>query len=397
MNILIVAERFWPEVGAAPTRLKNMAQGLKEQGHHVEVLTSLPNYPKGRIYDGYRHKIAKHETHNGVEVFRFWVYATISKSPIARILGMFSFAFFIWGFIFRIRRICKYNLVIIQTPTLVSAASAMVLFKKVFRKRCVLNVSDIWPTTAVDMGAMREGSASYRFMAALERFLYRNSHAIIGQSNEILNHVAGFAEKPEKRFLYRNLHVEQNISMPCQRRGRLKIVFCGMLGVAQDVAGLIQHVPFREMNVEFHVLGGGKQLEEIKDYIAEHPDCNVFAHGFVPKEQIPQWMENYDVAIIPLATRIRGAVPSKLYDTLPYGLPILFCGGGEGAEFVASHEVGLTCQPGDYEAIRQCIETLRDMPEDAFRRMSANSIKVAKTELNFQLQMKACGEFLETL
>ena len=50
MKILIVAERYWPEVGAAPSRLANMAEGLKENGCDVEVLTGLPNYPKGKIF-----------------------------------------------------------------------------------------------------------------------------------------------------------------------------------------------------------------------------------------------------------------------------------------------------------------------------------------------------------
>ena len=53
MKILIVSERYWPEVGAAPSRLVNMAEGLHARGCDVDVLTSLPNYPKGRIFDGY--------------------------------------------------------------------------------------------------------------------------------------------------------------------------------------------------------------------------------------------------------------------------------------------------------------------------------------------------------
>ena len=52
MRILLVAERYYPEVGAAPSRLTNMAEGLRQQGAEVDVLTSLPNYPKGKIFDG---------------------------------------------------------------------------------------------------------------------------------------------------------------------------------------------------------------------------------------------------------------------------------------------------------------------------------------------------------
>lgn len=101
MKILLVTERYWPEVGAAPSRLANMAEGLKNLGNDVDVLTSLPNYPKGRIFDGYRGRICKEESRNGVNLIRYWIYATVSKSPIARILNMFSFAIMIWLFAFR--------------------------------------------------------------------------------------------------------------------------------------------------------------------------------------------------------------------------------------------------------------------------------------------------------
>ena len=96
MRILLVAERYWPEVGAAPSRLANMAEGRKRHGCEVDVLTSLPNYPKGKIYDGYRGRICRHEVHGGVDVFRYWIYATVSRNAVARALNMFSFAAMIW-------------------------------------------------------------------------------------------------------------------------------------------------------------------------------------------------------------------------------------------------------------------------------------------------------------
>ena len=92
MKVLLVAERYWPEVGAAPSRLANMAEGLKRQGCEVDVLTSLPNYPKGKIFDGYRGCVSKHEVHGEVKLFRYWIFATVSRNPVFRILNMFSFA-----------------------------------------------------------------------------------------------------------------------------------------------------------------------------------------------------------------------------------------------------------------------------------------------------------------
>ena len=95
MRILLVTERFWPEVGAAPSRLANMAEGMMAEVNEVDVFTSLPNYPKGKIFDGYRGSFSKKETYKNINLFRYWIYATTSRNPIARVLNMFSFAFII--------------------------------------------------------------------------------------------------------------------------------------------------------------------------------------------------------------------------------------------------------------------------------------------------------------
>ena len=396
MKILIVAERYWPEVGAAPSRLANMAEGLKENGCDVEVLTGLPNYPKGKIFGGYRGCLFRREEHQGITLFRYWLYATVSRHPIARVLNMFSLAVTIWFFVFRRRRIKSYDCVIIQTPTLVVASSAMLMFKYLYRCTCLLNVSDIWPTTAVDMGAMRETDKSYRFMAILERFLYRTADGIMGQSQEILDHIATFRNRGQL-FLYRNLQ-RYSFTRPPKKKGMpLKVVFSGMLGVAQNVEELVRKIPFEQLGVEFHILGGGRQLPDIENYIQQHPYCKVKAHGFVAKEEIADRLREMDAGIVPLATRIRGAVPSKIYDILPQGLPILFCGGGEGANFINERGVGLISAPGDYEALKQNLEKLNRMSDADYEAMSERCLQVSRNELNFDKQMKQLAEFIQTL
>ena len=419
MRVLLVAERYWPEVGAAPSRLANMAEGLQAQGCEVDVLTSLPNYPKGRIFDGYRGCVSKQEDRRGVHLFRYWIYATVSRNPVARIINMFSFAVMLWLFAFKRKCIKDYDVVIIQTPQLVVAASAMRLFKGVYGKRCVLNVSDIWPLTAVDMGAMAMGSRSYRFMEGLERYLYRKADGVLGQSEEILNHVrckmvegrgkttldpdseevlgSKMWQEDKRLFLYRNL---QTYLMDCayKQRGKpLKLVFSGMLGVAQDVAGIVKNVPWKDLGVEFHIFGGGKQYDEIVAWCKENPDSGVFAHGFVPKEEIAGRLSGMDASIVPLATRIRGAFPSKVFDILPQGLPILFCGGGEGAIFISSYEVGFVSAPGDYQALMENISRLRDMSPEAYEAMSGRCISVSKQELDFERQVRTCHTWLKQI
>lgn len=395
MKILIVTERYWPEVGAAPSRLTNMAEGLKNAGNEVDVLTCLPNYPKGRIEEEYSGYVSMCENHNGINLFRYWIYATVSKSPLARVWNMFSFAITMWLFAFKRKRIKEYDRVIIQTPSLVVAASAMIIFKKLYRKCCVLNVSDIWPLTAVDMGAMTKGSWSFKFMSMIEQFLYRSSDAIIAQSQETLDYIETM-QANKGLFLYRNLQRYKVHPPKCQKNKPVKIVYAGLLGVAQDILSVVKNMDFANLGAELHLYGGGNQVKEIEEYLNSGIK-GVYYHGFVEKARMADELGKYDASIVPLAMRITGAVPSKIFDLIPIGLPILFCGGGEGAVVVKEYEIGFISEPGDYSALSENIKSLAEMSSDEYRRLSENCIGAAKQDFDFDVQMERCVKFLYDL
>lgn len=135
MRVLIVSPSYLPEIGAASSRITNMAEGLSGLGIKVDVLTCLPNYPKGRIFDGYRGAFSKTEDVNGITVFRYWTYASISRRPLVRLASMCAFATTLWCFALKRKRIKSYDKVIIQTPPVLAAASAMLLFRCCYRKR----------------------------------------------------------------------------------------------------------------------------------------------------------------------------------------------------------------------------------------------------------------------
>ncbi len=396
MRILIVSERFFPEVGAAPTRLKNMLDGFKSFGNNVDVLTSLPNYPKGEIFEGYKGRISVSENIDNSNIYRYWTYATISPSPVKRAINMISFAVMIWLFAFRVKKCKSYDRVIIQTPTLFAAVSSLILFRYVYRKKCFLNVSDIWPSTAVDMGAMRAGSLAHKVMLKCEKFLYLKSDAILGQSKEILEHIhSKFSNK--SLFLYRNLQKDSNYSvMPDRQKHKtLRLVFAGMLGVAQNVYEIVQKIDFSSLNVEFHIYGMGNQYDKLLEFSKNNPNANVFVHGSVPKEEMNEVYSFVDVAIVPLCVRIYGAFPSKIYDILPMGLPILFCGDGEPAKFIMDNNIGFVSKAGDYKALEENIIKFRDMDDDTYGNMCGNCIGLSQEELNFETQIKDVIKFLK--
>lgn len=392
MKTLIVTPRYAPEIGAAPTRWTNMAEGLATQGDEVDVLTALPNHPKGRIFEGYRGLLFKKESWGKCMIYRYWTLATISKNPIVRGLSMIAFATMLWGFAFHWRKIKQYDRVIIQTPQLITAGSAMMLFKGIYGKKVFLNVSDIWPLTAVALGAMRENSPIYKVFSVIEHYVYRKADGIIGQSDEILEHVSQYPHNGSL-FRYRNLKPLDN-SVTIRKKGdKMKIVYAGQLGIAQDILGIIQHINFKAIGVEMHIYGGGKQRRDIEKFIDEHENHTTY-HGLVCKEKMTEELRKYDASLIPLAVHIPGAVPSKIFDILPMGMPIVFCGGGEGASIIESHNLGYTSAPGDYDALNANLQKLAGMSTKEYTAMSTRCLDFSHIELDFDKQIKDCWNYL---
>lgn len=397
MKILVVSFYYEPEIGAAPNRITNLVRGLKERGAQVDVLTCLPNYPKGRIFDGYRGRFSMKENLDGVNVYRYWTYATVSKGIVRRALAMTSFAVTMWAFGLKRKLIHSYDKVIIQSPPIMVSASAMSLFKCCFGKKVVLNVSDLWPGSAVELGFMKEKSLSYKFTSRQERKIYRRADAVMGQSNGILDRVRSL--EPDKRlFLYRNLSRipsgQQAVKEKTAKSGSLKIAYAGLLGVPQDVLSIVRNVDFESVGAEFHIYGGGNQAEDIKNEIAAGKK-NVFYHGVLAKEQMNKVMgSEYDVSLIALAKSITGAVPSKIFDTLPLGIPLLFCGTGEGAEIVRENGFGLVSAPSDFRMIENKIREFAVMDADEFHAYSQRCKDAATGSFNFDSQFDTFMDFL---
>src|SRR5674476_240287 len=92
MKITIISNYFTPEIGAAPKRISDLALGLSESGHNIEVICPMPNYPQGKIFYGYRGSFFRKESWNNIIVRRYWISPSVSKNPILRAWSMFSFA-----------------------------------------------------------------------------------------------------------------------------------------------------------------------------------------------------------------------------------------------------------------------------------------------------------------
>ena len=387
-KIVIVSNYYPPEMGAAANRIKNLAEGLQEKGNTVTVLCPLPNYPEGKIFDNYRSKFFTKESLNNIVVKRFWIFPSKSKKSIIRLLSMLSFAMSLWFAIFSLIR-KKPDMFIIQSPPLLVGLSGLLLAKLIGCKR-ILNVSDIWPLSALELGVIEKGRF-YNFLESIEKLNYNLATKIVTQSNETAIHIKKIVAK--ETLVYRNVSNFIEYDVKEKSKGKLKIVYAGLLGYAQGILEICQSIDFKKLNAEFHIYGAGMHQEEIEKLV--NNSSSIFYHGVVSSLEIKEKIRMYDVSLVPLKNRIYGAVPSKIFELMQLGVPVLFLGEGEGELLVKENNLGLFCKSNDFKKLEKVIKKFTLLDQSEYSALSYNSLKAHKKEFRLDYQLTKFIDFIE--
>lgn len=382
-------------MGAPQSRLYETILGLQKRGWEIRVITAMPNYPTGKIFKGYKGRFSMKDELDGIDIRRYTLYASHSKRSVPRIVSMLSFGFTSMFSMLRVRRF-RPRYIITESPPLTLGLTGLALARFSGAKH-IMNVSDIWPLSALRLGAISEGYM-YRKLEGLERYLYRRSFACMGQSSEITERLEKTDSK--RTLLFRNgvdfnrfEHIRDTFIKP-ETNGKLRIVYAGLLGIAQGVLDICRNIDFASLGAELHIYGAGSEKEAIKEFVAHHQQRGIFVHGTVHRNDIPETLMAYDITLIPLVTPIYGAIPSKIYEAMAAGLPIIFSGGGEGERIIEEHHAGWSCTPSDHRQIAEQIKAVAMMDNEELDKIRANCIKAARNVFNREIQVEHLNQFL---
>jgi glycosyltransferase involved in cell wall biosynthesis len=384
-EILIISNYYPPEKGAAANRIEQMALQLQKNKYSVSVICPLGNYPKGELFPEYKGKFSVTENQNGIRVKRLWIYPSNSKNKAKRLLSIVSFATVL--VLYLLFKKTPKKVVVQSPPLLLSFLSVAILSLK--RKKIILNISDLWPMAALELNALKKGSLSHKVSLFMERFIYRNATVVLGQSQEILDHV--YTLFPNKiGFLYRNYpnHDENQLALITSTGSTIKMFYAGLLGVAQGVHALCQHIKLENTLIELHIFGDGAEKKEIEDYLKHHPNHPIFFHGMIDRNTLHSTLKSFDIAIVPLTTRIYGSVPSKIFEYGSLGFPILYFGGGEGETIVEEYDLGWVVPVGDYTALNAQIQEINRLTKSEINRKKALVFSKSQAVFNIQQQVK---------
>jgi glycosyltransferase involved in cell wall biosynthesis len=373
MHILFLSDNFPPEVNAPASRTHEHCRQWVAAGREVTVITCAPNFPKGRVFDGYRNALWKRETVDGIRVVRVWSYITANEGFVRRVLDYVSFMIAATVASLFVR---KVDVVIGTSPQFFTACAAWMV-GALKRRPWIFELRDMWPESIKAVGAMKD-SAAIAWLEKLEMFLYRHATRIVsvthsfrrklgergidtGKIDVITNGVdiTRFSPRPKDETLLRELGFE----------GRFVAGYIGTHGMAHALETLllaaqrVKALPGGDA-FRFLFLGDGARKAELKAQAAQMGLDNVVFVDSVPKEDVARYWSVLDASIIHLRRTelFTTVIPSKLFECMGMGIPVLHGVAGESAEIVEHEGVGRVFEP---ENVDQLVSELVRMRDDA--------------------------------
>ena len=378
LDVLLISMHYWPE--PCDTRTSQLAKSLVRRGHRATVLTSFPNYPFGKVYEGYSQRPWKRETIEGVNVVRVPMFPDHSKSVKRRALSYASFA--ASASLFGPFLVGRPDLVWIHHPPLTTGLAGWWV-SQLIGAPFVYEVHDLWPETLVSSGMVRESKVTAAIRKACDA-LHDWSAAVVVTSPGMKSHLVSQGVARDK------LHVlpqwaDEGALLPVERdagfgeefglTGKFNVMFTGNVGAAQELDTVLDTAA-RMRGVEglqFVVVGAGLELERLQARATAEDLHNVLFLGQHPRELMPHFFSWADALLVTLRDDPLFAitVPSKLQAYLHAGRPVLCGVAGDAADVVSRAGCGLTFPPGDHRALASAVQIVTAMAPDARDQMGA--------------------------
>jgi glycosyltransferase involved in cell wall biosynthesis len=354
-------------MGAPQARLSELGERLIDRGWRIEALTALPNYPTGEIFPGYDRALPAVEQIGRIRAVRVPMWP--SKSGLAKRLASY-FSFVASASAFGPGRCARPDLLYVESPPLFIGYAARYLSA---RWRCpyVLNVSDLWPESAIRLGLVQAGTAT-RLAAGLEETLYRRAAGVTGQSSEIIDAVRRRAPATPTQLVTNGVDPSRFGRDKADAAARALLgagrgplfIYAGLLGWAQrldQILDVARALP-AALDARFILVGDGPDRDRLVRRISDERIARVTILPAQPRERIPALLAAADVALVTLGASIPGAVPSKIYEAMASELPIVLVADGEAARRVVEAGAGLVVPPGDAGALLAACERMATAP-----------------------------------
>ena len=358
MRILVVGQHYWPE---PMYLLTDICEELVRRGHEVDVVTGVPNYPMGVIYDDYKRGKNRREVHNGVNIIRTF---TIGRrdNVIFRLLNYYSYSFS--STIYTLGLKDSYDVVFTNETSPVMMTRAATAYSKKWGKKCILYCMDLWPA-CLAAGGMKEGNPIYRFFGYVSKKLYNRADKILITSRMFKAYLENEHDVAEAKIEYFPQYATdqfENIQKSPEKDG-FDFVFAGNVGAAQSLNVVIEAAKIlSDENIRWHIVGDGSSLNSLKK-MAEGME-NVIFYGRRPFEEMPVYYAMADAMLVLLLQEpyISLTLPGKVQTYMAAGKPIIAAADGDIPMVIEEARCGWCAKAEDVQGFAEAVRKFIQCP-----------------------------------
>jgi len=370
MHVLFLTDNFPPEGNAPASRTYEHAREWVKLGHKVTIITGAPNFPEGKVYDGYKNYWYSKELLDGIEVRRVKTYITANEGFIKRILDFMSFM--VMGFVAGLF-VKKPDVVIGTSPQFFTAVGAWALAAVRF-KPFVFELRDIWPASITTVGAMKKGFI-IKLLERLEMFLYKRASLIISVTESFKVELISRGVDADKIKIVLNgvdlSHYKPLVGKDLQMascfdlHGKFVVGYVGTHGMAHGLENVVMAAEqlVDQGDIVFIFVGGGSERQKIERIVKEKKLHNIKMIDKQPKENMPAIWSLCDLSLVPLIDKplFKTVIPSKIFECMGMGLPILMSAPqGEATAIINKTNSGYLVTPESADELAEKILNIKD-------------------------------------
>ena len=367
MKILFITDNFPPEVNAPATRTyEHIQEWIKYDDVQVTVLTCVPNFPHGKVYDGYKNKLYQTECYEGIEVIRVWSYITKNKGFVKRVIDYMSFGLssFIAGLFL------KYDIIIATSPQFFTTWSAYGL-SKIKRKPWIFELRDLWPESIKAVGAAKS-EMLIKFLEKIELGLYKDAKKVICVTNSFRNNLINRGISKDKidvvynganLELYRPREKNSELLESLGLQNKFIIGYIGTHGMAHKLDFILECAKeIKDRDTHFLFIGDGAEKENLVALAKKLELNNVTFLDPIPKNEVPKFLSIIDVSLVPLkkSDLFKTVIPSKIFESCAMQKPILLGVEGEIQEIVQKYNAGLCFEPENKKSFLVQLQKIKE-------------------------------------
>ena len=393
MKVLIISQYFWPE----NFRINDLVQELVQRGHSVAVLTGIPNYPAGRVFDAYRQNPKAFEYYGGARVWRVPMLAR-GHGAVRLFLNYLSFVigaclFGPWQL-----RGQQTDVIFVFEPSPVTVGLPAILLGQIKRAPVVFWALDLWPETLAAIGVVRSPRV-LGWVGHLVKFIYERCTLVLGQSRGFLESIARYCSDVRKIRYFPSWAEEvfnQPDLVPAPEvpvlEGTFNVLFAGNIGEAQDLPAVLDAAESLKHNpaIRWLIVGDGRKSDWLLDEVARRGlQDNVLLLGRFPVERMPSFYAHAGALLVSLKKDpvFSMTIPGKVQSYLMAGVPLVGMLDGEGAKVITEANAGLVCAAGDASGLAAVVLQMAAMRADQRHQLGANGRAFAQKEFGRSLLM----------